>query len=189
ILGGKEVEVGLVGVGGARALAAPRRVGRALEAGALGNRVHLMLAHVLVGAGAKNGKQARVVPREVRHHLVKGARGEQLPGLGKAHHPLRHVDAVAKDVHLRVDVPDQPDRPRLIPMRAERMSGGSEAMFLRTAIPTERASSGSPRKAIAAPSPVSSTMKSRGGTGSRARARSSLNICFVCCWSPTERFE
>src|SRR5207249_1352045 len=40
--------------------------------------------------------------------------------------------------------------PRLIPMRAERMSGGSEAMFLRTAIPTERASSGSPRKAIAA---------------------------------------
>src|SRR2546425_8806675 len=59
--------------------------------------------------------------------------------------------------------------PRLIPMRAERMSGGSEAMFLRTAIPTERASSGSPRKAIAAPSPVSSTMKSRGGTGSSAR--------------------
>ncbi len=79
--------------------------------------------------------------------------------------------------------------PRLMPMRADSISGGSEAMLLRTAIPAESASSGSPRKAIAAPSPVSSTMKSRGGTGSRARARSSLNVCFMCCWSPTERFE
>src|SRR2546422_4082454 len=79
----------------------------------------------LVGAGAKNGKQARVVPREVRHHLIKGARGEQLPGLGKAHHPLRHVDAVAKDVHLRVDVPDQPDRPQVDP-HARRENVGRE---------------------------------------------------------------
>src|SRR5258708_16701715 len=70
-----------------------------------------MLAHVLVGAGAKVGEQARIVPRKARYHLVKRARRKQLPGLGKAHHPLRHVDAVAEDVHLRVDVPDQRDGP------------------------------------------------------------------------------
>src|SRR5216684_1369506 len=55
-----------------------------------------MLAHVLVGAGAKVGEQARIVPRKARYHLVKRARRKQLPGLGKAHHTRPQVDPHAR---------------------------------------------------------------------------------------------
>ena len=72
--------------------------------------VDLVLAHVLVGARALVVEQLPVVLGQAGHHLVEGARHQDLAGLGEAHHALRDVDAVADDVGLAVDVLDQPDR-------------------------------------------------------------------------------
>ena len=59
----------------------------------------------------------------------------------------------------------------------------------RSSIAEPSASSGSPMKQIAAPSPVSMPMRVSSGTPLRALAISSLNSFLSATWSSTERFE
>src|SRR5688572_10318101 len=74
--------------------------------------------------------------------------------------------------------------PRLTPRR----TGASPAMS-RTDMAENNASSGSPMKVTAAPSPVSRMMRSRCGTGSSASVSTRLNTCFSCSCSATGFFE
>src|SRR5712691_1387988 len=79
------------------------------------DRVDLVLAHVFVGLGSLVMEQFPVVLGQARHHVVIGARDEDLPRLGEAHDALRDVDSVADDVGLAVDVLDEPHRPQIDP--------------------------------------------------------------------------
>src|SRR5258706_5518474 len=74
--------------------------------------------------------------------------------------------------------------PRLTPMRTPSACAAS-----RIEIEPNSASSGSPRKVTAAPSPVSRMMRSRGATSSRARPSAALNACLICSCSETGFFE
>src|SRR5688572_3415456 len=74
--------------------------------------------------------------------------------------------------------------PRLTPARMP-----SAAAASRIEIDANSASSGSPRKVIAAPSPVSRMMRSRGATSSSARPSAALKACFSCSCSATGFFE
>src|SRR5262245_5260250 len=74
--------------------------------------------------------------------------------------------------------------PRLMPRRT-----GTSPTLSRTASATNSAPSGSPRNVIAAPSPVSTTTRSLGGTCSNALVRMSLNRRFTLTCSPTPFFE
>src|SRR5262245_49155239 len=74
--------------------------------------------------------------------------------------------------------------PRLTPARTP-----SEVAASRIEIDANSASSGSPRKVIAAPSPVSRMMRSRGATSSSARPSAALKACFSCSCSATGFFE
>src|SRR5262245_42124001 len=74
--------------------------------------------------------------------------------------------------------------PRLTPARTP-----SEVAASRIEIDANSASSGSPRKVIAAPSPVSRMMRSRGATSSSARSSAALNACLSCSCSATGFFE
>src|SRR5688572_23012498 len=74
--------------------------------------------------------------------------------------------------------------PRLTPRRT-----GTSAAMLRTASAENRASSGSPMKVTAAPSPVSRMMRSRCGTCSSAVASARLNACFSSSCSATGFLE
>src|SRR5437764_1638271 len=74
--------------------------------------------------------------------------------------------------------------PRLTPRRT-----ASAPALSRIAIAANSASSGSPMKVTAAPSPVSRMMRSRGGTGSSDLVRERLNSCFSCNCSETGFFE
>src|SRR5882762_6758702 len=77
--------------------------------------VDLVLAHVFVGLGSLVMEQFSVVLGQARHHVVIGARDEDLPRLGEAHDALRDVDSIADDVGLAVDVLDEPHRPQIDP--------------------------------------------------------------------------
>ena len=72
-----------------------------------------MLAHVLVGARSLVLEELRVRVGQAGHHFVVGASHQDLVGLGEGHDPLRHVDAVADDVGLPVQVLDQLYRPEV----------------------------------------------------------------------------
>src|SRR5688572_3930376 len=74
--------------------------------------------------------------------------------------------------------------PRLTPRR----TGASPAMS-RTDIAENSASSGSPMKVTAAPSPVSRMMRSRCGTGASASVSTRLKVCLSCSCSATGFFE
>src|SRR5262245_38485242 len=74
--------------------------------------------------------------------------------------------------------------PRLTPARTPSTVAAS-----RIEIDANSASSGSPRKVIAAPSPVSRMIRSRGATSSSARPSAALKACFSCSWSATGFFE
>ena len=134
--------------------------------------VDLVLADVLVGARALVGEHARIVFGDARDHLVVRARNQHLRWLREAHHALGNVDAVADDVRLAVDVAHQSHRPQVD--AGARTAGRRHRTPLRSRctrlIATNSASSGSPRKLIATPSPVSRMMRSSGGdVGDRLR--------------------
>src|SRR5882672_11101511 len=74
--------------------------------------------------------------------------------------------------------------PRLTPIRTLSAWAAS-----RIEIEPNSASSGSPRKVTAAPSPVSRMMRSRGATSSSARPSAALKACLICSCSATGFFE
>ena len=80
--------------------------------------------------------------------------------------------------------------PRLIPSRSRKLcsSGASGASItaLRRLLAAKSASSGSPRKQRAAPSPVSRTSRSAAGECSSAAARIALNAAFISTCRETD---
>jgi hypothetical protein len=77
--------------------------------------IDLVLAHVLVAVRAHVLEELGVVGGEPRHDLVVGTGDEDLVRLGEAHDPLGHVDAVADDVAVPVDVADDAHRSQVDP--------------------------------------------------------------------------
>src|SRR5258705_3310589 len=83
--------------------------------------------------------------------------------------------------------------PRLMPMRIGAVAAGSAGSLVlnasRRLMPTNSALSGSPRKLIAAPSPVSRMMRSLTSMPCSASARSEVNRSFSASCSVTDFFE
>src|SRR3990170_3700393 len=75
--------------------------------------------------------------------------------------------------------------PRLMPMRTAMAPLDSARAAARSDMATNRASSGSPRNVMPAPSPVSRTTRSRGATLSSAELSSLLNACLSTSCSAT----
>src|SRR5260221_553484 len=69
--------------------------------------INFMLAHMLVGARAFVFEELGVLIGDHRHHIVIGARHDDLAGMGETHDALRDIDAGADDIGLRASIPKQ----------------------------------------------------------------------------------
>ena len=140
---------------------------------------------VFVQVRAHGTEHAGGVVHDARNDVVVGPRNHDLVGLGKVHDALGHVDAVTDHADTLVGVMHHAHRPQMQPDAYRRHL----AIFLQqqpahSSSADCSASSGSPRKQTATPSPVSITMREDSATPLSALPISSLKRSLsAMCWS------